>query len=630
MNFQTNIYKSMMIYRHDYSALIAFIFLLLIRLNVHAQLPEMKRDIRFFDDFSSALDTTKWFVEISPQKGNAVTVQNKAMVIDVNDGATVWFKHKLNNAWIIEFDRTIPMQGGANDRLSDFNVFWQATDPHTGKLLGRNPDFKNYNSLRLYYVGFGGNKNTTTRFRKYKGTGNRDVIQEYTDKAHLLEANKTYHCRIVFNKNITSFYVNDVLFFTYKDENPFETGYFGFRTLNSRQIIDNFRVYNRQYGLIYANERRLNNVKTAIAKKNNDYTTAYKQLIKEANKALLKKADPVVNKTQMPPSGDKHDYLSLAPYFWPDSTKTNGLPWMRRDGQVNPLTRGLNTDQTRLSELFEDLEHLNYAYFFSGETKYATKAKELIEVWFIDPQTKVNPNVNFGQSVPGMSEGRPAGIIEWTGTAHLITAMQLLSQDKLMADNDKKTVDTWIGDYVQWLLTSSFGVKDDKGDQNHANWYDFQVVGILRYLGRDGEAKKRVEAAKINRIAAQIEPDGAQPKELSRTKSISYSDMNLRAMMNVAELGRPLGVDLFTFATPDGRSLKKAFEYLKPFTTGEKKWMYQQITPGDINKAIDERLKPLFSIGSTIMGKSLIDDKIKSYEYLSYLQKLLYPPLDAK
>ena len=222
---------------------IGFCLLLLIANNITAQDASKIVKTQYADDFEAKYDTTNWFAELGKNPKNTVNFQNGKMVIDTDYGATIWFKKELKNAWIIEFDRTVPMEGKANDRLSDFNVFWQATDPHTRKLMGRDPDFKNYDSLSLYYVGMGGNKNTTTRFRKYKGTGNKDVIQEYTDAAHLLEANKVYHCRIVFKNGVSEFYVNDILYFTYADEKPLKNGYFGFRTLRSRQLIDNFKVF---------------------------------------------------------------------------------------------------------------------------------------------------------------------------------------------------------------------------------------------------------------------------------------------------------------------------------------------------------------------------------------------------
>ncbi len=378
--------------------------------------------------------------------------------------------------------------------------------------------------------------------------------------------------------------------------------------------------------LIFLNEERISKTKQLVKQKDKRYSDAYKKLIVAADKALTMDANPVVKKTVIPPSGDKHDYISIAPYFWADSTKPNGLPWISKDGQVNPLTRGNNTDQTRTHDLWDALQNLSLAYYFSDDVKYANKAKNLIKIWFIDAETKVNPNINYGQSVPGGAEGRPLGVIEWDGCSHLITTLQLLEKDNLITPAYKNSVDKWINDYTQWLLTSKLGMEEDRQPQNHGNWYDFQVVGLLRYLGRNEEAKARVEAAK-KRIASQIQPDGSMPLELRRTKSVYYCEMNLRAMTFVTEMGRPLGVDLWAYETADGRSMKKAFDYLRPFALGEKEWKEKQIIGGGAKGAIEDRLKPLFSIASTVYGEKLIDDKANVSANLSYLQILLFPPL---
>lgn len=222
-------------------AVLSFVFLFQ---NIgKAQTPYHIKKQLFQDAFNTKLDTTNWFCELKQKPNNRTFVENGQLIIDVADGATVWFKKKLKNKWLIEFDRTVPMQGSKNDRLSDFNVFWQATAPLSKKLFGRDPDFAHYDSLSLYYIGFGGNTNTTTRFRKYQGTGEKTLLQEYSDSAHLLEADKTYHCRLVMLHDTMSFYVNAVLFFTYKDAKPLKNGYFGFRTTKSRHLIDNFKVY---------------------------------------------------------------------------------------------------------------------------------------------------------------------------------------------------------------------------------------------------------------------------------------------------------------------------------------------------------------------------------------------------
>ena len=88
----------------------------------------------------------------------------------------------------------------------------------------------------------------------------------------------------------------------------------------------------------------------------------------------------MVTKTQTPSSGDKHDYLSLVPYWWPDPAKPDGLPWIRKDGQVNPLTRGENVDQPAKDAMFKRAEALATAYYFSDDRKYAQRAVEVLRV----------------------------------------------------------------------------------------------------------------------------------------------------------------------------------------------------------------------------------------------------------
>ena len=113
------------------------------------------------------------------------------------------------------------------------------------------------------------------------------------------------------------------------------------------------------------------------------------------------------------------------------------------------------------------------AYFFSGDNKYADKAKSIIEIWFLDEATKVNPNINYGQGIPGEVEGRRAGIIEWRSISTVITTIQLLDSNDLLSDDEMKELNTWIAEYYNWLKTSQLGIDNDNGLQNHSTCYDY-------------------------------------------------------------------------------------------------------------------------------------------------------------
>ncbi len=202
-----------------------------------------KKTLLFSDDFSKGLDTTVWKSEIAPQPISSVYVKNGELVLDTKAGVTIWLNKPFQGNILIEYKRTVLLEGGTNDRVSDLNQFWMASDPRNANLFTRTGSFEAYDSLQLYYVGMGGNTNTTTRFRKYHGDGQRPLLQEYLDKAHLLQSNKTYQLQTIVYKGTTQFIVDGVPYFTYKDAVPLTSGHFGFRSTWSRQAIDEVRVY---------------------------------------------------------------------------------------------------------------------------------------------------------------------------------------------------------------------------------------------------------------------------------------------------------------------------------------------------------------------------------------------------
>ncbi|PUV25291.1 MULTISPECIES: DUF6250 domain-containing protein [Sphingobacterium] len=201
-----------------------------------------QQTILYQDSFDKPLDTLNWKVEMLPGNQAKVITENQKLVINAPYGVTVWFRHELTGPVRIEYDWKVVIADGINDRLSDLNQFWMATDPRNEDLFTRRGKFSEYDSLSLYYIGMGGNKNTTTRFRKYQGNGERKLLHEYTDKSHLLKPNHNYHIIIEVANGMTRFLVDGVLYFSFADPELLTKGYFGFRSTHARHEISNFRV----------------------------------------------------------------------------------------------------------------------------------------------------------------------------------------------------------------------------------------------------------------------------------------------------------------------------------------------------------------------------------------------------
>jgi hypothetical protein len=301
-----------------------------------------------------------------------------------------------------------------------------------------------------------------------------------------------------------------------------------------------------------------------------------RRLESDARKALGPGVFSVTTKAFAPPSGDRHDYMSQAPYFWPDPKRPGGLPYVRRDGERNPEINKI-TDHREMDRMVESVSALALAYYLRGDEAYAAKAAQLLRAWFTDPATRMNPNLEYAQYVPGVNTGRGIGLIETRGLTRVVDATGLLAGSKSWTKEDQRGVEGWYAKFLRWMLESRNGREEAKAVNNHGTYYDAQVASFALFLGETGLAKKVIEEARRKRIAAQVEPDGRQPLELARTRAWSYSVGNLDGLMTLAELGERVGVDLWHYRTPDGRGLRRALEYLYPFAVGAAKWPHQQL-----------------------------------------------------
>ncbi|HEX4264529.1 MAG TPA: alginate lyase family protein [Verrucomicrobiae bacterium] len=360
-----------------------------------------------------------------------------------------------------------------------------------------------------------------------------------------------------------------------------------------------------------ADPQTLATSKSMLAAGDRTLQPALAHLLAEADRELSRRAASVMDKHQIPPSGDKHDFMSQAPYYWPD-TNSSGAKFVNHDGERNPEA-AKDSDAGNFASVCYDSHTLALAYYFSGDEKYAAKASQFIRAWFLDPATRMNPNLNFGQGIPGGVDGRPAGLIGARGLADLVDAVGLLAGSKNWTTNDQQRMTVWAEDYLHWLTTSKIGLGEEAATNNHGTFYDVQAVSLALFLGKTDFARERLHAACDKRIAKQIEPDGKMPRELARTLSFHYSLFNLQAETQLAALGSSAGVDLWHYQTSDGRCLLKAIEFMAPFADPARAWPFQQI-----QKPNRRELGELILLAAPQFPDSKIKDSLKFFRHEDY------------
>lgn len=299
-------------------------------------------------------------------------------------------------------------------------------------------------------------------------------------------------------------------------------------------------------------------------------------IIGAADSSLDFKAVSVMDKAETADSGDKHDYFSLSRYGWPDPNKPGGLPYIIRDGMRSPETDSV-PDKKNLQNLIQAAAILSLAYHLTGEEKYADKAAKLLRTWFLDPATRMNPNACYAQVLRGHGVPHGRGIIDFVTLAPLFEFTGFIDGSKAWTSADRQAIKKWLGDFLDWLMTSTPGLFEASALNNHGTWYDTQVAAIAIATGKEELAKRVVEASKAIRIARQIDPDGRQRLETSRTLGLHYSIYNLCAFFRLADIGDRAGVDLWHYETSDGRSIRKALDWLMPYLAKENAWPYEQI-----------------------------------------------------
>jgi hypothetical protein len=280
-------------------------------------------------------------------------------------------------------------------------------------------------------------------------------------------------------------------------------------------------------------------------------------------------------------------------------------------------------DSPRLAKLTEAVETLTLAYYFTGDETYARRASLLLRTWFLDPATRMNPNLRYAQAIPGVVDGRGIGIIDNHRLIRLLDGVAMLERSPAWTAADREGLRAWMDTYLTWLRTSENGVDEADEHNNHGTWYDAQVAAVALFVGRIDVARQVIEGSKAARVATQVEPDGRMPLELARTRPLHYTAFNLEPFTLLAEMGRHVGVDLWNYRSPRGGSLRGALDYIAPYTDSSRHLPKPDVTPPEPDLLLLPLLRARQAYGDTVYSAALA--RIPAGVTSTHRAALMYP-----
>ena len=275
---------------------------------------------------------------------------------------------------------------------------------------------------------------------------------------------------------------------------------------------------------------------------------------------------------------DPHEFYSEAPYYWPNPDNPDG-PYVRRDGQANPAR--IVANQTALNAMCDAVFTLGAASFLLDNAAYGRRAASVLHTWFINPKTRMNPDLDYAQSVPGVNNGRGPGMVDGRSFVRAIQGMEFLEQTGAWDPRDRIAVRNWFVDYLHWLLTSKNAADEKKSGDNHASWWAVQVAAVGSFVGDSKACQTAFNFYRDRLLPRQIRPNGSAPREEIRARSLRLSALNLEAYAMICRIAQVRGAaDLWNIRARSGATIGTAIDYLSPYLVDPKKWSKEQA--GDI------------------------------------------------
>lgn len=268
-------------------------------------------------------------------------------------------------------------------------------------------------------------------------------------------------------------------------------------------------------------------------------------------------------------AGGVHDYYSESDYWWPDPKDPNG-PYIQQDGQTNPTN--FNVHREALRDFSMKVPALTAAYKITKDKKFAIAAIKHLNAWFADTATMMNPSLLYSQAIRNKVTGRGIGVIDTIHLIELTKAIEVLEQGGALSHKDADRLRDWFRKYLTWLTTHKYGLEERDQKNNHGSWWNVQVAAFAKFTGNDSLLNYARDRFTNTIFPTQMAADGSFPLELKRTKPYNYSLFNLEAYLLMCQFLSDAKHNVWEFQLADGRSIKKAMEFMYPFIKDKKSW----------------------------------------------------------
>lgn len=270
-------------------------------------------------------------------------------------------------------------------------------------------------------------------------------------------------------------------------------------------------------------------------------------------------------------AGGLHDFYSEGDYWWPNPDDPQG-PYIQRDGQSNPSN--FTAHRQAMVRFSQIIGALASAYCLTKNEKYVEQAFVHLRAWFIDEATRMNPSLLYAQAIKGRTTGRGIGIIDMIQMMEVAQGIRVMEKAKSVNPAELQQIKNWFAQYLQWVTTHQYGIDEREAKNNHGTCWVMQVAVFAKLTGSEDLIEYCKNRFKTVLLPNQMDSDGSFPLELRRTKPYGYSLFNLDAMTSVCHILSDEKENLWDFALPDGRTLKKAIEFMVPFVANKTSWTY--------------------------------------------------------